>query len=553
MIKGRIKNTGDHFEIAFDFNRAIARDVKKLPDARRDPRSGAYLVPLSAEPFLLALAVKHGLAFTEERPARDRAIPSLPELAVDIPLRRSLYPYQRQGVAYCIDKKRAIIGDKPGLGKTAQAIAAVTALDAFPCLVICPSSLKINWQREWHAWTDKRASILNNVNAGTWHLFATGASLFGTAIKNDVFIANYESLKKYFVKGHARPGKVTLKDIIFDERVTLFRSVIIDESHRVKDAGAMQSKYARGICHGKEVILALTGTPVVNKARDLASQLAIIGQARHFGGYNNFIKEHGFNDNLVELRHRLAETCFYARDKKEVLRDLPDKTRATVPCDITTRDEYNVAAGDLETYLREYRGATDAQVRRSLRGEIMVRVGVLKNISARGKLPAAREIIDDLLESGEKIIIFVHLREVASALGQCYPDALAIAGGQSIVERQAVVDAFQDDPGARLVICSIKAAGVGLTLSASSTVLFIEFPWHAADKDQCEDRAHRIGQKNNVYVIDLVGRDTIDEHVLEIINHKRAVGLEITGGKNEASEETLLLDELLNKINPSNH
>ena len=116
---------------------------------------------------------------------------------------------------------------------------------------------------------------------------------------------------------------------------------------------------------------------------------------------------------MEELNYKLNTTCFYSRNKKEVLKELPDKIRTVVPCEIDNQSEYNAALSDLADYLKEYRAATDEQVRRSMRGETMVRIGVLKNISARGKLNAVRDYINDMLKSDEKIVVFIHQKEIA--------------------------------------------------------------------------------------------------------------------------------------------
>lgn len=550
----RIKESKDYFEVTFEYNRRLTWATKKLmevcPGSEYDPKRKSFIFPKRYAPQIQLFGQKYGFVFTKEHNKEDWQIPALPELKQDIPLKMELYPYQRQGVAYNIVHKRTIIGDKMGLGKTCQAIASVVALNAFPCLVICPSSLKINWQREWHMWTDKKACILNNSNINTWHLFAAGKSLFGDSVKNDVFICNYESLKKYFVQDIVtKPGQAfKLKDVIFTQNIRLFKSVIIDEAHRIKDPSSQQSKFTKGLTAGKEVIFAISGTPVVNKAKDLASMLAIINQIDKFGGYTKFVAEYGFNDNMEELNYKLNTTCFYSRNKKEVLKELPDKIRTTVPCDIDNRQEYISALADLADYLKEYRAATDEQVRRSMRGETMVRIGVLKNISARGKLNAVRDYIDDMLQSDEKIVVFIHQKEIAGFLTQAFPDAVTITGNDDMVTRQRNIDAFQNDPSVKLIICSIKAAGVGLTLTASSNVVFVELPWTAADTDQCEDRCHRIGQKDSVNCVYFLGKNTIDEDIYEIIQYKRKISNTITGGINEAIEQESEFDLLIRNI-----
>src|SRR5690606_11857339 len=145
------------------------------------------------------------------------------------------------------------------------------------CLVICPASLKENWKDEWALWTEHRAMILESKIQHTWdQYFHAGLA--------DVFIVNYESLKKYFVDKIEKPeGKpLRLNHITFNKKIDLFKSVIIDESHRVKELRTQQTKFTKGITTGKDVILALTGTPVINKPKDLISQLGIIDQMSAF-------------------------------------------------------------------------------------------------------------------------------------------------------------------------------------------------------------------------------------------------------------------------------
>ena len=204
---------------------------------------------------------------------------------------------------------------------------------------------------------------------------------------------------------------------------------------------------------------------------------------------------------------------------------------------------------DLASYLKDYKQATDAQVRRSMRGEVMVRIGVLKNISARGKITDVVEYVSDVVDAGEKIIIFVHLKEVAKALLTFFPKAVTVLGDDSMEVRNANVTQFQNDPDTQVIICSIKAAGVGLTLTASSRVAFVELPWHPADCEQCEDRAHRIGQQDNVQAIYFLGKGTIDEQIYKVINNKREMSELATGSRNDVEENIFeeVIDEFLKR------
>ena len=192
---------------------------------------------------------------------------------------------------------------------------------------------------------------------------------------------NYESLKKYFVAsiairtspGTGKPVPWTLKDVLFRKEIEMFKSVIIDELHRCKATTTHQSKFTKGITTGKKYVIGLTGTPVVNKPKDLVSQLYIINQMNQiFGNYKHFVDTYcaGKNEasNLKQLNAILRNNCFIRREKQAVLKDLPDKQRQVVVCDISNRKEYDDAEKDLIKYLVDYKDASDQKIASALRG-----------------------------------------------------------------------------------------------------------------------------------------------------------------------------------------
>jgi SWI/SNF-related matrix-associated actin-dependent regulator 1 of chromatin subfamily A len=526
------------YHIKFQYAAHLINAIKTIPGRRFNGETKAWVVPMDASDYVMSFANQFGFAVEQATPEPqvDFTIPALPELTTQIELKRKLFPYQTNGVAYALEKKRVIVGDEPGLGKTGQAIATIMAANQFPCLVICPASLKINWQREWELWTNKKARVIDPAIARYMDRWIDAGMI-------DVFIINYESLKKYFVQSINKPEgkKLTIKDIVFNKKKDLFKSVIVDESHRCKDIGTQQTKFVRGIAKDKEWCLLLTGTPVVNKPKDLVAQLGIMGRMEDFGNYKYFVQRYcGGNNgasNLKELNYKLNTTCFYRRAKSDVLKDLPAKMRQVVVCEIDDkhRMEYNKAEADLKEYLVKFKQADDEKVERALRGEVMVRIGILKNISARGKLKDVRDYIQDTLDSGEKLVVFLHLKEVFYSLFSMFPNAVSIVGDNTSDERQKAVDSFQNDPNCKLILCSMQAAGVGLTLTASSRVAFVEQGWHPAMHDQCEDRCHRIGQQDSVQCTYFLGKDTIDEWVYQIIQDKRKITNEITGAEDDVS------------------
>lgn len=463
-------------------------------------------------------------------------------------LRVKPYPYQQDGIVYGLTHKRLIIGDEPGLGKTLQSIGIVDTAGAYPCLVICPSSLKINWQREFEKFTDKSALVLDNSVRTTWpYLLKMGM--------HHVAIVNYESLRKYFVWDIKGGKSFRLKDVVFCPQIRMFRSVIIDESHRVKDPSAQQTIFTKGITTGKEWIILLSGTPVVNRPEDLVAQLSIMGRLQEFGGRTKFMADYCTDPKdkkaepavpLSVLSNQLYANCMIRREKAKVLPQLPDKTRVDLYVDISNAPEYNLAAADLAEYLRQYTECTDWEIRRKMRMEALVRFMTLRQLATLGKVAQAVDFIRTFLDSGKKLIVFCSLHEVVDALCKAFPRAVTVTGRDSAASKQAAVDSFQNDPDVQLIVCSIKAAGVGLTLTASSSVAFLELPWTFCDCCQCEDRAHRIGQKDNVTCYYLLAKGTIDSIVYKLIQDKKNVANQIMNSDDNIPTDEIYFEQLVN-------
>lgn len=462
-------------------------------------------------------------------------------------LRVEPYEYQREGICFGLEHKRIIIGDEPGLGKTLQSIGIVDTANAYPCLVICPSSLKINWQREFEKFTDKSALVLDNNVRTTWgYLLTMGV--------HQVAIVNYESLRKFFVWDIRGGKQFRLKDVVFNPQIQAFKSIIIDESHRVKDPSAQQTIFTKGLSVGKDWCILLSGTPVVNRPEDLIAQLSIMNRLGEFGGRAKFVADYCTDPKdktaepavpLSELSRQLYSTCMIRREKAKVLPQLPDKTRVDLYVEISNDKEYNLAAEDLAAYLQEYTECTDWEIRRKMRMEALVKFMTLRSLATRGKIAQAVDFIRTFLDSGKKLIVFCSLHEIVDELQKVFPRAVTVTGRDSAVNKQASVDAFQNNPNVQLIICSIKAAGVGLTLTAASDVAFIELAWTYADCCQCEDRAHRIGQKDNVTCYYLLGRGTIDHTIYSLIHRKKSIANEIMNADDEIPTDEMYFDELV--------
>ncbi len=431
---------------------------------------------------------------------------------IEIPrLGGELRPFQRAGVAYLIDHPQAILADEMGLGKTVQALAAIEARagSGYPALVVCPASLRLNWEREAQRWLPGRATRAIGVHGGGKAAKAEDERAIREA---DIVIVNYETVGKHAPALRGRG----------------FASLVADEAHYLKNGKAQRTRAVAELAEAIPARYLLTGTPVVNRPAELISPLRIVGRFEQVGGsWRRFVERYcdghkgryGWDisgaSNLDELGQKLRATCFVRREKADVLAELPEKTVSVVPI------EY-----DRRAYEQAHKAARD-EIRANLgagSGEHLAAITRLRHAAAEAKLGAAAGWVGDFLESGEKLVVFAHHRDIQQRLYEAFEDrAVRVTGEQSAEDRQRAVDRFQSDPDVRLIVCSIQAGGVGLTLTAASNVAFVELPWTPGELQQAEDRVHRIGQRDAVTVYRLVAPETIDESMARLLEDKRRV------------------------------
>lgn len=475
-------------------------------------------------------------------------------------------PFQKAGVDYVLTQGgRVLIGDDMGLGKTMQAITAVETFGDYPCLVICPASLKYNWRNEFNRWLPDRAEHISILNGKSTE--ANGAH---------VVIVNYENVGK-----HQWLWRIPWK------------AMIIDESHYIKNPKAKRTNFILDLAKEIPHVLLLSGTPVLNRPIELVPQLQALGKLQMFGGFWGFARRYcnatrgqfGWMfdgaENLGELNKKLRETCYLRREKKDVLPELPDKIRTIIPVVIDNRAEYDRAEAELIEYIKEQgrlekkflddldRQAdgmvdqTDEQIaqwkadaiaayrmdkaERAARAETLVRIETLKQVTARGKFKMAVDWITDFLEDNpaHKLVVFAIHKDVIDMLADALSAAgvhwLKLTGETPAADRQRCVDMFQaNDQMFRVFISNIQAGGVGITLTRASYELFLEYGWNPGVMDQAEDRCYRIGQKNCVNVYWMSGLNTIDEASIAIIEGKRRVTSETVDGDVQAIRDYLM-------------
>ena len=224
----------------------------------------------------------------------------------------------------------------------------------------------------------------------------------------------------------------------------------------------------------------------------------------------------------------------------EVKEQIPVKQQ-TIMCQLDHEHwiEYKEAERDLVEYLKNFKNATDEKIARSLRGEVMVRIGILRNISARGKLKDVFSFLENIVQSGEKIVVFANLHEIFDRLTAKFPNAVTITGRDSAEQRDANKLKFQNDPNQKLIFCNLRTGGEGINLSSADTIGFIEFGWTAKDMDQAGARIVDYSKNKQLYSYYFAGKNTIDEYMLEVINNNREMSNEVTGGTTNVEEEVI--------------
>jgi SNF2 family DNA or RNA helicase len=435
-------------------------------------------------------------------------------------------------VSYLLAQRRAFLADEQGLGKTIEALAALQADGAFPAVVVCPASLKLNWLAEIERWLPQRsARALVGTGAGPGGAGSGGAGS-GVAVPGvgaDITVVNYDIVA-------AR----------LQELAELApRALVLDESHYCKNAAAKRTQAVQRLSAAVPtdgLVLALTGTPVMNRPPELISQLRIIGRLGDFGSGAQFGRRFRGPDAHMRLHWHLRARCFVRRLKADVLPQLPPKTRGVVPVELDNEHEYRLAERDVIAWLQSQPldlRQLDAKVAAALRAERLVRLNALKLLAARGKLHAALAWIHDFCSSGERLVVFAKHREIQRAVIERFPRALHILGEDGHTARDESLREFQaPDDGAenQLIVCSIEVAGQGLTLTRSSNVVFLELDWTPAKHDQAEDRCHRIGQQDAVNATYLLAAGTIDETIATLLERKRAVIGAVTDGHEQDEE-----------------
>ncbi len=550
---------GNWLMMSFGYDRVMVQSVKQVPGVTWDNKTHSWRAPMTS----IAEVVKWADTFKQPVPEDVRQMlteinNSMSELSnasrqTDAELEVAglpLLPYQRAGVAYASNARRTFIADEMGLGKTLQAIATLEYVsDSYPAVVVCPATLVLNWKAEYNRWLPHRTVKV-----------VTDRKEFPSDY--DVVVIGYSNISNW------------------EKQLLNHKSYVFDESHYCKTPKAQRTKSAVKIAKSAPkdgIVLCLTGTPVTNRPAEYASQLNIIGKLDKFGGEWGFYRRYcgAFKDkwgqwhldghsNLDELNERLRSTCYIRRTKEQVLTELPPVLHNPVLVDGTAAGlkEYKKAEADIVAYLVQRAkeiaqelglNPNSAAVVAKIKAESnqhLVRLSVLRRLSAKAKMPAIKEWVESRVADGKKVVIAAHHRDVVDELALAFGN-LRIQGGMDITDIEEQKRKFIELPceEAPVIVLSIQAAKTGHNLQIAQDVLFVELPWTPADVDQTYSRCHRLGQKSSVTATYLLCDGTIDEDIYSLIERKRGVVNQAVDGGGPADEDNSVQELLFKYLN----
>lgn len=441
-----------------------------------------------------------------------------------------LYEHQIEDVKTMSKSDSIILANDMGTGKTKTAIVYSEIQNFEKILIICPASLKINWQREIK--TVNPSANVSVLPKDTHNMFTK------------YYIINYDMLIKHFeFKEHeALKNKTTLeiKEDSFLSKIK-FDCMLIDEAQYIKN-DSKRTKVVIHLTDSTRFVVPISGTPVKSKTKDLFNLLVAVKHPITYNGFFNFGLKYcagernrfgwDFNgsSNQEELHKELKP--YMIRRLKDDCLDLPPKIITKIYTELSADDKkvYDDAFDNYVEYIssenkKKYDTITANIITRNVEyAEHLVKLNLLKQVCANSKLPMIFEMVQDLLDEDEnrKIIIFSQYIDVISKIVSKFKKtAVKLTGSVSIEQRQKAVDDFQNNLDVRIFVGQTLAGGVGITLTKADTVIFTDLLWTPSDHSQAEDRAHRIGQHASVNVLYFITQDTIEEDIFELIQSKK--------------------------------
>lgn len=457
-----------------------------------------------------------------------------------------LMPHQAQLVAAAAQGHRTfLLADEPGLGKTAQALLAAQAADAFPLLVVVPNVVKTNWAREAGLWTPARPATV---------IHGDGHDVDGFA---DVVVVNYEVLDRH-VGWLGEFG---------------FRGMVVDEAHFIKNKQSQRSQHVLHLSEkiraraGRPLLMALTGTPLINDIEDFQAIWEFLGWINDkmpLGDLMDSLEETGLTPQdpgfYPAARQSVVDQGIVRRRKVDVAADIPARRVADLPVELDDEAGRSIREAERELARRmvsRYESAmatrTSGRTVEGIDHELVRRVaqweredgtseggenvfGMLRRIG-QAKAGLAADYAAQLARSVGKVVFFAKHVDVMDQAAEVFTKRglrySSVRGDQTTKHRQEEIDAFVNDPDVSIAVCSLTAAGVGLNLQVASNLVLAELSWTDAEQTQAIDRVHRIGQEEPVTAWRIIATQTIDTRIAEVIDRKAGLAARALDGAGE--------------------
>ena len=412
--------------------------------------------------------------------------------------------HQKESIQKLVENKKFILADDMGLGKTTSTIIAALETGAKKILIICPATLKINWKREIENYSDRS-------------IFISEGKTFST--EHDFVIINYDIIKNFHDTKKKNESQVIAAN---------FDLVVVDEAHYIKNPTAQRTKLINDIAKNVDRLWLLTGTPMTSRPIDYFNLLSLVDSSvsknwmayaiRYCAGYqfnagNRKIWNVTGASNLEELRDRTLGLTL--RRLKENVLDLPDKIITPVYLRLKSKSYENVMGEYYDWYDKNPDESKSLTVQFS-------KLTKIRQIIADEKIEQTIELAENILEQDKKVIIFCNFTDSLNKITEHFGKAaVKLDGSMSKPNRQNSVDQFQDNPKVKVFVGNIRAAGVGITLTAAEAVIMNDLSFLPSDHAQAEDRAYRYGQKNNVLVYYPIFENTIEGIIYDILNNKK--------------------------------
>lgn len=450
------------------------------------------------------------------------------ELLIDnLPLLKKPRSYQMDYLYYAVNHGNHINGSSVGTGKSLCSVLYAEMLDLFPCMVVCPASVKSGWLREWKETNpDRRVSVISTSSPPE-------------DFEADVIVINYDILGKRVTKEN---GKTSLEIRLDGMKKKSFSLVIADEIHFLKNRKSIRSKSFKKLAHKVPSVIGLTGTLIMNRPAELLNILMLIERIKEiapddqyhhyfFERYCN-MKETNFGmdisgaSNIKELNRLLKECCYFQVSKRDALKELPPISENVVECEITNKRAYKKAKGDLLQFIED-KFKDEEKVEKAARAEFLVKLSTLKQLSLEGKEKFIKKWVEEWMEANEeeKLLVFASQSTILTKIAEEFKEGLLITGGTTTKKRDEILQKFFSQKESRVLFANIGCLGTGVDglQKVCSNMAILELPPRPSDLVQVIGRLERSGQENPVTIQYLLSPETIDQDLWEMLKGKKDV------------------------------